>query len=301
MTTIRSPFFYVGDKYKLITQLKEYFPSKIDKFIDPFCGGGSVFLNVDAKQYCLNDLDEKMIALHNLLYKHKDRQQDFFNTIYEYINAYGLSCSFIENIIPPALKQQYQKTYYAHFNKKSYLDMRKDFNENQDNIVLLYLLLIYGFNRFLRFNSTGNFNLPVGNVDFNKNVNNSLTNYFQWINNKSICFSNLDFESFINQISLTKKDFVYLDPPYLISNSEYNKLWNEDSEKRLLNVLDHLNKKGIRFALSNIIEHKGKENKILIEWMKKYKNISIQSNYISYHDNTVKKSTKEVLIINYGV
>lgn len=33
----RSPFFYVGDKFKLVPQLKENFPKNIDRFIEPFC------------------------------------------------------------------------------------------------------------------------------------------------------------------------------------------------------------------------------------------------------------------------
>ena len=43
--TKRSPFFYVGDKYKLIGKIKQFFPSKINTFVEPFLGGGSVFLN----------------------------------------------------------------------------------------------------------------------------------------------------------------------------------------------------------------------------------------------------------------
>nr|WP_308149923.1 DNA adenine methylase [Spiroplasma sp. AdecLV25b] len=39
----RSPFFYVGDNYKLIKQLNDIFPTNINTLIEPFCGGGSVF------------------------------------------------------------------------------------------------------------------------------------------------------------------------------------------------------------------------------------------------------------------
>ena len=42
---VRSPFFYVGDKYKLMPQLKSLFPDDIDNYIEPFVGGGSSFLN----------------------------------------------------------------------------------------------------------------------------------------------------------------------------------------------------------------------------------------------------------------
>jgi len=39
----RSPLFYVGDKYKLLNEILPYFPKEIDRFIEPFTGGGSVF------------------------------------------------------------------------------------------------------------------------------------------------------------------------------------------------------------------------------------------------------------------
>ena len=47
----RSPFFYVGDKFKLLSQLRENFPKDIERLVEPFCGGGSVFLNTPAKEY----------------------------------------------------------------------------------------------------------------------------------------------------------------------------------------------------------------------------------------------------------
>ena len=80
-------------------------------------------------------------------------------------------------------------------------------------------------------------NLPVGNVDFNNNVVAALKGYFEFVKNNDIQFSNTDFEAFLNSIEITEKDFVYLDPPYLITFSEYNKLWDEDCEMRLIIVL----------------------------------------------------------------
>lgn len=59
-----------------------------------------------------------------------------------------------------------------------------------------------------------------------------------------------------------------LDPPYLISFSEYNKIWNEEKELELLNFLDELNKKNIKFAISNITAYKWRKNEIFLNWMK---------------------------------
>ena len=61
--TSRSPLFYVGDKRKLIKEIKTYFPQKISRFIEPFVGGGSVFMNTKADGYVLNDINENVISL----------------------------------------------------------------------------------------------------------------------------------------------------------------------------------------------------------------------------------------------
>ena len=54
---LRSPLFYVGDKYKLMEEISTFFPTDIGKFVEPFVGGGSVFMNTSAEQYLLNDID----------------------------------------------------------------------------------------------------------------------------------------------------------------------------------------------------------------------------------------------------
>lgn len=299
-TLKRSPFFYVGDKFQLLPEIVEYFPKKINRFIEPFSGGGSVFLNVKSEEYLLNDIDKNVINLHKFLIKNSNKKKKFFDKLLEITKEYGLSRSYLEDIVPSDLKKKWKKTYYAHFNKIAYGKLKKDYNDSKDKSLLkLYLLLIYGFNRMLRFNSNGKFNLPVGNVDFNNNVVKALNDYFYFVKDKNIVWNNLDFKDFMKKISFKKDDFVYLDPPYLISFSEYNKLWNEKTEKELLYLLDDLDKKGVKFAISNIVSYKGRENKIFKEWMKKYKVFKIKSNYISYYDNTIK-NIQEVLVTNYG-
>lgn len=294
----RSPFFYVGDKYKLMPQLLKLFPKNINNYYEPFCGGGSSFINVVANKYILNDIDSYMIKMHNMLNLYAYTPDMFFSVIKNIESNYGLSASYRQDIVPQELKDKYKKTYFAKFNKSSFEQMRNDFNKDKSNMELLYVMLIYGFNRMLRFNSKGDFNLPVGNVDLNKNVIDSLNNYFNFCRNNELHFSCGDFRSFFKMHDFKPNDFVYLDPPYLISNSEYNKIWTEKDEKDLLNILDELNAKGVRFAISNLLKSKDKENKIFIEWAKKYNVFDVDSNYINYHDNSTKDS-KEVLVTNY--
>lgn len=297
----RSPFFYVGDKFKLIDQLKVHFPENINTFYDVFCGGGSVSLNVDAKDYVLNDIDSMIIDLHFFLLNHSNFPFETIRSLKTSASDYGLSISedqVSEEI--QILKKQFPKTYYSKFNKSSYLLLRRDFNLDKTRIDLLYLLLIYGFNHMIRFNKSGDFNLPVGNVDWNKNVTNSLLAYFQWTKVSKIKFSKLDFEELVIKSKKYKDDFFYFDPPYLITMSEYNKLWTIVDEKRLYKLLDKLTAKGFSWGLSNMLIHKGKHNLALDEWSRKYDVYPIESNYISRFDNTKKKESKEIYVTNEG-
>lgn len=298
----RSPLFYVGDKYKIISDIQKYFPQNIRRLVEPFVGGGSVFMNVPAEEYFLNDIDSNIIAIHKLLCKNKKSADKFLQKINETAQYYGLSRSVMEDVVPDSLKKQFVKTYYARFNKAGYERLRADYNASDErDVFLLYMLLIYGFNHMIRFNRDGDFNLPVGNVDFNHNVETALRNYFSLVQEKQIKWYNKDFAAFVSRLELTQDDLVYLDPPYLITFSEYNKLWNEQTEIRLLNLLDSLHIRGIKFALSNVINYKGKVNELLLEWLndrKEYCPHPIKSNYISYHDNTIK-SFNDVLITNF--
>lgn len=296
---VRSPFFYVGDKYKLMPQLRTLFPDNISTYIEPFAGGGSSFLNTQADRYIVNDIDSYVVQLHKCLSSYAGKSEEFLQTLYDIIDKYELSCSYRNITVPAELKKQFVKTYYSHYNKESYNRLKEDFNKNHD-MISLYLLLIYGFNHMIRFNASGNFNLPVGNVDFNKNVYHAIIHYLSFMEESNIEIYNMDFMEFLNTINPDTDSYIYLDPPYLISGSEYNKYWNENEEQRLCEYLDTLNEKGVRFGITNLINHKGTVNKTFLEWSKKYLVYNIDSNYISFNDNTIKESSKEVFVTNYG-
>ena len=109
----------------------------------------------------------------------------------------------------------------------------------------------------LRFNGGGKFNLPVGNVDFNKNVVAALNEYFNFVRDKKIIFSSKDFRDFFLGKKYFKNDFVYFDPPYhpiskTANFTNYTKLdFTEEDQIRLNNVYSSLDKKDIYVMLSN--------------------------------------------------
>lgn len=84
---------------------------------------------------------------------------------------------------------------------------------------------------------------------------------------------------------LREGDFVYADPPYLITTGSYNdgkrgfEGWSEMEEIALYDTLDELDRRNIRFALSNVIEHKGRQNAILEDWRNQYNTHYLNKTY----------------------
>ena len=257
-------------------------------------------LNVRAERYIEGDIDPFVVGLHRLLLSQsEDNGQRFMEELFSKIEHYGLSCSFRRDDVPEELKRAFRKTYFARFNKEAYQRLRADFNcGGRSDFSLLYLLIIYGFNHMIRFNANGEFNLPVGNVDFNRNVFQALLGYFETVREREIDWHTTDFREFLDRIEPGKNDFLYLDPPYLITFSEYNKLWSEKEEQDLTKALDLLDSKGGIFGISNVTHYKGRINRHFLEWSSKYTTHEIISNYISYHDNTQKRP-REVFVTNY--
>ena len=303
---IQSPLNYTGGKYNLLPQLLPHFPENINTFVDLFCGGCNVGINTEAERVIFNDNNFNLIYLYNT-FKNLDKSNalDFINNI---IDKYALSrCS-----------QNGYEFYGCNsadglgdYNKDKYIKLREDFNkkaENQDYYyyIMLYVLIIYSFNNQIRFNSKGEFNLPVGKRDFNEKMQNKLSDFIDRLQNGDYSFLCEDFRKF-DISKLTANDFVYADPPYLITCASYNEQngWNEDLERDLLKFLDGLHEMNIKFALSNVLENNGKKNTILSDWLEKnnevYKSIHFDYNYSNsnYHKKNKTSSADEVLIVNY--
>ena len=194
----------------------------------------------------------------------------------------------------------------GNYNKAPYMGLRKAFNEaeekNDDYYLMLYTLIIYSFNNQIRFNSKGEFNLPVGKRDFNSNIRKNLRQFVEALHKQNCQFTSSDFQAVAPE-RFGNQDFVYCDPPYLISTASYNEAngWTEEDETNLLRYLDQLNGRQVRFGLSNVMRHKGRKNEILISWAEKYKVHVLNYNYnnSNYHIKNKNEFTEEVFITNY--
>ena len=87
---IQSPLNYTGGKFKLLPQILPLFPENIDIFVDLFCGGANVGVNIKSQRTILNDTNDNLTYLFNTF---KNLGNDFFSLIDEIIEKYDLSQS----------------------------------------------------------------------------------------------------------------------------------------------------------------------------------------------------------------
>lgn len=278
---IKSPLNYIGGKYKLLSQILPLFPNNISTFIDLFSGGANVGINVDAKRIVFNDINTRINEIFRYLQVHSS--EEVLKNIYSLIDEYQLS-----------------KT-----NEIGFKALRESYNQNP-NPLALYVLVSYSFNYQFRFNNHMQYNNPFGKnrSHFSKYMRDNLINFMNKLHSIDAIFT----DKYFNELDLKfldKNSFVYVDPPYLITTGSYNDgnrgfvNWTDKQEKELYLLLDNLNDRNIRFAMSNVLTHKGKKNTLLIDWSKKYTIHHLNYNYKNSSHNTSKKESDEVLITNY--
>lgn len=290
-TMIISPLNYSGNKSKILKTLISLFPKDIKTFVDIFCGSGIVGLNAEFKNLILNDKEKHIV---NLLQYFQSNSLDYIlNQINKIITEYKLTDSKNK---PKGFYKIYKNEGLSRYNKEGFLELRKSYNKHPSEIKL-FVLILFGFNYFLRFNSKGLFNVPVGKMDFSGSQYKKTIIFIKALQNKNIKLLNLDFR---DKALYKSGDFFYFDPPYLITDAPYNALWNEEDEKDLYKILDSLHLKGKKFALSNVLESNGKSNNFLKTWSSKYTVVPIDRQYTNanYRRKNLGK-TQEVLILNY--
>ncbi len=282
---VKSPMNYIGGKFKLLPQLLDRFPNKINMLYDVFGGGGSISLNTKAEHIYYNDIVNYISNMFNDL-------QD------ESIDG---ALSKINNIIK---KYELSKTNLEGFTK-----LREDYNNGDKTWQNFYVLMCYSFNNQYRFNNNHDYNSSFGwhKSCYSSHTEEKFVKFLNKLHSLDIIFANKDFRD-IDFTDADKNDLVYFDPPYLITTGNYNdgkrgfKGWNDQDEKDLLELCDRLDEQGTRFALSNVFECKGKSNDILKKWSHNYNLAYIQSSYGNCNYQTKDKSkdgTIEVLITNY--
>jgi adenine-specific DNA-methyltransferase len=271
-----SPLNYIGSKAKMASFIKQNSPFKFNSFIDAFGGGFNVGINVDANNIVYNDINH---FVSNLVESFK------ITDTYQYI-------LFLKKII--------KKFGLEPEKSESYIKVRDYYNSlplDKRDPKLLYAVILYGFNQQIRFNGNHDFNNPVGMRWFNDKVLEKMISFSRVIKEKNVIFKSKDYNEIFHE--LENVFFTYLDPPYMLTNGSYNDGkrgfhgWNSETEKIFLNFVDKLNAEGRLFMISYVLEHNGKFNNHLENWINKggYNIIEV--------DPMLGNNRKEILITNY--
>lgn len=285
MSYEKSPLNYIGGKYKMLPKIMKFFPRQINTMYDLFAGGCDVSINITANRIYANDINFFVIDIYRAF------QNMTVNALLD----------MIDSIIA--------KWNLTMINEEGYLDFRNYYNSSpveQRNPIELYVLVCYSFNYQFRFNNDRKFNNPFGRdrSSFNARMRENLVVFHRKIEN--IRFSSRNFHE-LDLRFMGRGDFLYADPPYRIATASYNDGkrgfagWSLEDDLYLFDMLDRLDRQGVKFALSNVTEHKGNCNSELMRWKRHYHTHRINYNYnnSNYHTQNTEQVTKEVLITNY--
>lgn len=141
------------------------------------------------------------------------------------------------------LKTGFTSGYYMYFrNIYNQLALKTLEKDEAYRIANFYFIREYCYGSMFRYNSKGEFNIPYGGISYNKKnfktkvasiFNTNVENLFR---NTEICCS--DFENFFETHTLTRNDFMFLDPPYDTEFSDYEgKDFTKNDQARLAECL----------------------------------------------------------------
>jgi DNA adenine methylase len=223
---------WVGGKRQLLKDLAPLLPEKITTYCEPFVGGGAMLFYLQPKVAFINDINDELIRVYQVI---KSDVEDLINTLSDYKN----DADFFYKV----RDWDRDETKYS-----SLSDIEKAAR-------IIYLNKTC-FNGLFRVNSSGEFNTPFGNYR-NPNIINAptLRAVSTYFNSNKLTLTSEDYSVVLENIP--KGSFVYLDPPYdpisdTSSFTGYSKGgFTCDDQIRLRNCCDSLDRKGIKFMLSN--------------------------------------------------
>jgi len=265
---LKSPLNYTGSKSKLIERLSPLFPENVTRCYDLFCGGGGFFSNVTDMfdSICANDVIVPLIEFYKIL-QTKPWEE---------------------------LLSEIEESNIPRDSQESYLNLRKRYNEGRSPIDF-FLLACSCTNNMIRFNNSGGFNQTWGKRHFNIKVQDKLKAYHDLLyQNDKIRFVCGGFD----EVEIEDGGFVYLDPPYFITEGGYNLQWSRRDEERLYDFLEMLDGRGIKFMMSNVRKHNGLMNEKMNRLEKYNLTMLPEVEYFKVSRKRVS-DTEEFVVCNY--
>lgn len=151
-------------------------------------------------------------------------------------------------------------------------------------------------NHLMRFNRKNEFNAPIGSTQ--RYIKEYIYNAYEPMKQVNISCQHY------KEVLIKENCFVYCDPPYFNTLAVYNEKkacggWTIKDDLELFEYLEQLDKRNIKFGLSNVFENRSKTNEHLIEWCNKnnWKVYHLDRNYNPFSKGN--SNNDEVYITNY--
>ena len=266
---------WIGGKTQLLDEIVKRLPEEdFNRYFEPFLGGGALLFHLQPENAVIND----------------------FNT--ELINYYRIVKRAPKSLIINLRKHQNDEEY---FYAQRDLDRSRDYIELSDieRASRFQYLNKTSYSGIYRVNMKGEFNTPFGKYSNPNVVNeNRILAVNEYFKSNKIRILNTDFETAVH--GAKQGDFVYFDPPYDVEKSiskftgYTSNGFNKDSQLKLKDLCDFLNKKKVNFLLSN------SNTGFIRELYKDYIiDVFAVNRSINSNGDKRKKSAEEVLIRNY--
>ncbi len=232
MFTIPTFLKWAGGKRKIIKVIEKYFPEKIDRYFEPFLGGGSVFFYIKKKY------NPSLCVI-------SDTNKDLIDT---YVNIRD----------NPQLIIKYLSILKKNNSEKSFYSIREEFNNNRIRGVKRSAAFIYlnktCYNGLYRVNSKNKFNVPYGKFDNPGIYDRGLIYEASSLLKNNVIILNQDYRQILDYAK--KNDFIYLDPCYdpikKTSFANYTPFrFKEKDRNDLFEFIEILKQKKSKVVLSN--------------------------------------------------
>lgn len=206
---------YRGGKSKEIRFFEHYIPQHFETYFEPFFGGGSVYFYLEPQRARLNDVNERLINFYQSV---SDNYEVIRRDLNEIQEIYDLNRQIYEQrkLENPGIRVEDD-------NEAFYYELRDMYNhltpQRYSDEALYYFINKTSYSGMIRYNARGEFNVPYGRY---KNFNTGLltSDHSQLLRSAEI--SNGDFSTLFNQ--MTENDFMFLDPPYDTTFSDYGNI-----------------------------------------------------------------------------
>jgi DNA adenine methylase len=211
---MQSPIKWSGSKRSQASTIVSLMPREIDTYYEPFCGGGSVFIelaqsDIKVNRFVISDLNDDLISLWKVIITDS-------KGIYRHYKEHWLEMKSIPN---------WDKK------KRYYVSVRDRFNKNRSPYDFMFIMRTT-FNGMSRYNKKGEFNSPLhprrdGIIP--ERLLCVMDEFKKIIDRRNVEFLNCSYDT----IESDKHDVLYLDPPYLKTTGmyygildNYNDLWD---------------------------------------------------------------------------